>query len=347
MHLFRKHIIGIVYNEPLPPGSEFSEASMDVLDQVKAIGRSLKELGYPWVPVPFTRDISRFLQLIKRRKVDMVFNLCEAVDEDARLSGHPAAVLEMLGIPFSGSPSVALSLTTDKFLAKRLMEASGITTPKYVAYSETGPVFNPSGLKYPVIVKPRFEDASIGIDQGSIFRNEKDLEKGLKDFVARFGALLVEEYIDGREFNISLFGYPSPQTLPLAEIVFEDFPEGVYPILAYQAKWDKSSFEYRHTRRRFPQNLPRILQKKIETIAFLCYRLFMLRDYGRIDMRLDARGKVHVLEVNANPCLSVDAGFAATIKKDGMTYSQMVRSFVSFMVLRSGKNDHKASRAPR
>jgi D-alanine-D-alanine ligase len=325
--------IGIVHNEPIPTGKAFSEASIDILAQVEAIEKSLEELGYQSARIPFQKDLNRTVQRIAEAKFDMVFNLCESVDEDPRLIGHPAAVLELLGIPFSGSPSMSLMVTTDKVTTKQLLKAARIKTPNFAIYD--GSAFPDTGkLKLPVIVKPRFEDASIGIDQESVFSDVEKLDSGLKEMYSRFGPLLVEEYIDGREFNISLFGYPSAKVLPIAEIEFSEYPEELFRIVGYRAKWDASSFESRHTRRAFP-NLSRRLRLSMERVAVECYRLFMLRDYARVDVRVDARGRVYVLEVNANPCLSPDAGFAAAVERAGMKYSEMVGELLDFLVKRS------------
>lgn len=337
-----QHVIAIVYNLPLSAGSVFSEASQDVLTQVDAVEKALTRLGHTAVRIQFTRDIACFLEKLREYEVKMIFNLCETVDEDAHLSAHPAAVFELLGIPFTGSPSTALMLTTDKLLTKRLLKATGISTPHHVVYSSADS-FNPAELKYPIIIKPRFEDASIGITQESIVTNEKTLKKRAAELSNRFGMLLLEEYIEGREFNISLLGYPSSRFLPLAEIDFVDYPPDVYPILDYRAKWDKTSFEYHHTPRKFPQDLPVLLQRKLEMVAHVCFRVLLLRDYGRIDIRVDKQKKFYVLEVNANPCLSPDAGFAAAVEKSGSTYVQMVGRLVTFMSRRSVSHVDKVS----
>jgi D-alanine-D-alanine ligase len=339
-----KRSIGIIYNEPVSSGYPFSEASMDVLTQLEAVETALGELGYRSVRIPFTMDLEGFLRRITEEDVSMAFNLCETVGEDPRFSGHPAALLELLQIPFSGSPSMALMLTTDKFVTNRLLKANGITTPNCAVYNGTEP-FSASYLKYPVIAKPRLEDAGIGIEQESIFKSEGELRGRIGGLYGRFGTLLIEEYVHGREFNISLLGYPSPTILPLAEIDFLGFPDGLYPILGYRAKWDKASFEYNNTPRKFPHDLPPFLLRTIQETALMCYRLLMLRDYGRVDMRIDASGKVHILEINANPCLSPDAGFVAAAQKAGMSYSQMVDRMVCFMAQRSTEDGYQACRA--
>jgi D-alanine-D-alanine ligase len=325
-----KKVIDLIHNVPVSPGQAFSEASVDIMTQVEAIEAAVENLGHRTVRIPFTREVGGLVTRMKDAGVEIAVNLCETVDEDPHFAGHPAALLELLGIPFSGSPAVALMLTTDKFTTKQLLKAHGIKTPSSLIYDgRTSVDFH--SLKYPVILKPRFQDASIGIEQESIFLDDLSLREGIKGFFDRFGSLLVEEYVGGREFNVSLFGYPSPSAFPLAEIDFSAFPEGLFPIVGYRAKWDTSSFEYHHTPRKFPQGLPSSLRYEVEDIALECFHLLMLRDYGRIDMRVDDDGQIYVLEVNANPCLSPDAGFAAAAQQAGMSYTDMVGTLVEFV----------------
>ncbi len=324
----------MIHNVPVAPGQAFSEASVDIMTQVEAIEEALEDLGHRSARIPFTREVSGFSKRMKEAGVEIAVNLCETVDEDPHFAGHPAALLELLSIPFSGSPAIALMLTTDKLITKQLLKAHGIRTPPYLMYDGTNSL-DFHGLKYPVILKPRLQDASIGIEQESIFIDGLSLREKIDGFFDRFGPLLVEEYVGGREFNVSVFGYPSPRALPLAEIDFSAFPEGIFPIVGYRAKWDTSSFEYYHTPRKFPQGLSSSLRKGIEGIALECFHLLMLRDYGRIDMRVDNNGQIYVLEVNANPCLSPDAGFVAAAQQAGMSYADMVEMLVEFVEKRA------------
>jgi D-alanine-D-alanine ligase len=334
-----KGLIGILHNRPLSHESGFSEASRDVLIQVGAIADSLGLLGYRSVSMPFSGDICELAQVIREHDIRMVFNLCETVDEDARLSGHPAAVLELLKITYSGSPSFGLMLSTDKWMTKQFLRSNGILTPECVLYNGQGP-FDTSELKYPVIVKPRFEDASIGIDQESIFKEERDLKRSIGSFFERFGDVLIEEYVDGRELNVSLLGYPDACVLPVAEIVFRNFHEGLYPIVGYRAKWKSESYEFQNTPRIFPQDIDPDLRANVQRVSLQCFNSFMLRDYGRVDLRVNGKGDVFVLEINANPCLSPDAGFASAVEKGGISYMQMVEKLVSFMVARNEKRQN-------
>jgi len=334
--------IGLVYNIPPCGKIPYSESSVDVMTQVESVEYALKKLGYTASRIPFTKDVAMFLEQIKVENPAMVFNLCETVDENAALAGHPAAVFELLGIPFTGSPSLSLMSTTDKVMAKRLLKGRGIATPEYFIYNGMEH-FNAHALRFPVIVKPRFEDASIGIDQESVFESAVELKSGLMDFYNCFGPLVVEEYIAGREFNVSVFGYPTLRVMPLAEIDFSKYSDNLYHIVGYRAKWDNRSFEYHNTPRKFTQSLPFPLKCEIKRIALECASLFMLRDYGRVDMRISDYGKVHVLEVNANPCLSPDAGFPASLEYAGIKYVPMVQSFLEFVTRRS-RNGNQATR---
>jgi len=297
---------------------------------VEAIEHALSELGYSSARIPFTKDIGAVLRkLTEEGDAAVAINLCESVDEDPKYVGHPAAVLELLDIQFTGSPSPALMLTTDKLLSKRLLAASGIDTPGFQAY-EGADMPDLEKLAFPVIVKPRFQDASIGIDQDSVFRDRETLLTKLGFLYADYGDLVIEEYISGREFNISLFGYPHPQVLPIAEIVFNQFPPELFRIVGYRAKWDETSFEYRHTPRIFPALSP-AFQKRLQDTALASFGLFMLRDYARVDVRVDERDNIYVLEVNANPCLSPDAGFAAAAGRGGIAYKSLVEQLLNFV----------------
>jgi len=330
----KKNLIGLVHNVPRSSSYPFSAASSDVMIQVDSIEEALRSLGHSSKRIPFTRDVDAFLAAFREDPVDMVFNLCETVDEDPMFSGHATAVFELLGVPFTGSSSSAITYTIDKAMTKRILKACGIRTPKYLIY-DGSPHFNTGCLTFPVIVKPRFEDASIGIDQESVFGSEVTLKKALGPFYERFGSLLVEEYIDGREFNVSLFGYPTADVMPIAEIDFSAFPGDIHRIVGYRAKWDASSPEYHNAVRRFPRDIPSPLHQSLEVIARECFHIFMLRDYVRVDIRTDRRNNPYVLEINANPCISPDAGFVASLEHAGINYTEMVRHFLEFMSLRS------------
>lgn len=328
-----KKIIGLVHNQPIPEGAANWESSADVMAQVEAIETSLVDLGYEAVRIPFTRDLGGFVRQVEKAGISMAFNLCESVDDNPQFVAHPAAVLELLNIAFTGSSAAALMATTDKHLVKQVLQAAGLHTPRSLLFSG-GESVNFSKMRFPVILKPQFQDASIGIDQESVITEPSRLSATLREFHGVYGPIVVEEYIDGREFNISLIGSNHPEVMPVAEIDFSGFPDDLFKIVGYRAKWEPESIEYQQSRRTFPV-LPENMAATMELIAVQCYQLFGLRDYGRVDLRLDTSGQAYVLEINANPCLSPDAGFPAAVQQSGLDYRAMVEKFVSFVSDRS------------
>lgn len=328
--------IAIVYNRPAQTGEANWQSSQDVLEQVEAVGRSLAELKVEYLAIPFDRDLAAFTATVRQEKIEAIFNLCESVDDDSQLIGHPAAVFELLGLPFTGSGSLSLMLTTDKLLSKRLLSSAGLSTPRYLPYNG-GDIVPLLDFPLPAIIKPRHEDASIGIEQDSIVFKKRELREKLPIFYQKYGPLLLEQFIDGREFNISLFGYPTAHVLPIAEIDFSTFPQDLQKIVGYRAKWDEDSFEYHNTGRLFPEKLPHLLEKNLRKVAADAFKLFMLRDYGRIDVRTDHLGKFYVLEANANPCISPDAGFVAAAGQCRKNFTDIVGDFVTFLHARTKK----------
>ncbi len=328
-----KKTIGLVHNQPIPEGQTNWESSADVMAQVEAIETALNDLGFTAVRIPFTRDLGHFVRQIEEARVSMAFNLCESVDDNPQFVAHPAAVMELMNIAFTGSPAASLMSTTDKHLVKLVLQAAGLHTPRSFLFSGDEPV-NFSHMRFPVILKPQFQDASIGIDQESVITDPARLPAALKEFHGTYGPIVVEEYIDGREFNISLIGSSDPEVMPVAEIDFSGFPDDLFKIVGYRAKWEPESIEYRQSKRTFP-TLPEGMATELASVAAECYHLFGLRDYGRVDLRLHQNGKAYVLEINANPCLSPDAGFPAAVQQSGLDYRAMVEKFVSFVSARS------------
>jgi D-alanine-D-alanine ligase len=245
----------------------------------------------------------------------------ESIEGQGRLIHLAPALLESLGLPFTGSGADAAYVTSNKPLAKRLMRAAGIATPAWAEGSEA-PVF--AG---PYIVKSVWEHASIGIDDASLVSEAVRLPALIRKRQRRHGGeWFVEAYVEGREFNLSLLaGAGSVELLPPAEMCFVGYPPGKPHIVNYAAKWDEGAFEYHATQRRFDFGAQdRDLLARLEATVKACWRLFGLRGYARIDCRVDAAGEVQVLEVNINPCLSPDAGFAAAAGRAGLDLSAIV-----------------------
>ena len=298
-----------------------TEDELDVLEQACLVEETLEQLGMESERIFMDFNIQAVVAQIIRLSPDFVVNLVEGVAQDARLIHWAPALLEHLKIPFTGCGSESMYITSNKTLTKKLLLANGIPTPELVTDIQSGR-FNPN-KKY--IAKPVWEDASVGISDANVLEGE----------LAKINAFLsenqnrtwfFEEFITGREFNISVLGGKNgSEVLPMAEIVFENFPKGKPHIIGYEAKWNEDSFEYKHTNRRFgiEHEMPD-LAVKLSNICHQCWQLFDLKGYVRIDFRVDEQNNPFVLEINANPCLSPDAGFYAAASQAGISFETVL-----------------------
>jgi D-alanine-D-alanine ligase len=312
------HKVAILYGAV---AADAAPDEQDVLVEVETARAALAALGFAPVILPVTLDLEAARQRLMHLRPVLVFNLVESLEGKGRLIHLAPALLESLGLPFTGSGADAAYVTSNKPLAKRLMRAAGIATP---AWAEPGRIPDFDG---PYIVKSVWEHASIGIEDGSVVTERARLPALLRKRQRRHGGeWFSEAYIDGREFNLSLLaGESGVELLPPAEMCFVGYPPGKPRIVNYAAKWDDASFEYHATPRRFDfPAADRDLLTRLEETAKACWRLFGLRGYARIDCRIDATGEVQVLEVNINPCLSPDAGFAAAASRAGLDLQGIV-----------------------
>jgi D-alanine-D-alanine ligase len=314
----------IILHQELQKGAAPDE--LDVLDQASAIEKSLKSLGYEVYTEPVSLNLEKLLKKIGSMKPDVVVNLVETLGGRGRLIHFVAGLLDSVSVPYTGSGQQALYMTTGKTVAKNEMIRAGLPTPGFFDQSEIQKL--KPGKKY--ILKPTWEDASVGITDKSVVTSDtckQQLNLMLKTGIKEW---LFEEYIDGREFNVTLLETKDGwRVFHPAEIVFKDFPQGKPKILGYESKWDETSFEYTNTNRTFainPKDNKLIL--RLSDISLRCAEIFNLNGYARVDFRVDQNNDPWVLEVNANPCLTEDAGFYAACRNEGMTYTEMVSAII-------------------
>jgi D-alanine-D-alanine ligase len=310
-------------------------AEAEVLDQVNAVQNSLEKLGFDHQLFPLKDDIEDLVRALKQYMPDVVVNLCEGFRGNSHLEMHVPAVLEILGIPYTGAHPLALGLCQDKGLAKDVLKAHNVPTPNYQIMEEIGPLR--SNLNFPLFVKPLREDASVGISKRSFVRDIEELKIQV-DYVNKvYGQpALIEEYIDGRELNVSILGNDDPLVLPISEIIFDFQYEP--KIVDYASKWLKESEEYAGTKPMCPANLDDETKMLVEKIALKAYRALRCRDYARVDIRLESRTKIpFVLEVNPNPDISPEAGFNRSLKAANITFEEFIREILSFALKRGEK----------
>ncbi len=299
----------------------------DVLAQHDAVRNSLLRQGYTTESQTCTLNLAALQQAIEHSRPEVIFNLVESLHGTDRLMLLAPLLLDALQIPYSGCGSAAIYSTTNKLRAKQALHRWGLPTPDWQSVESSveersggAPDVVTSGDDH-WIIKPIWEHSSFGIEADSVIRpsSHSDL---IAELAQRNGEsqrpVFAERFVDGREFNLSLLATDgsAPLTLPPAEIVFDSFPKDQPRIVGYRAKWDERSTEYCHTPRRFdfpPSDGP--LLQQIHELSQQCWIRFGLRGYARVDLRVDASGQPWILEVNANPCLSLDAGFAAALQR--------------------------------
>jgi D-alanine-D-alanine ligase len=312
----------IIYNQPRE-GALADE--LDVIDQVDYIQKHLVELGIEVSSLGITdRFMSEIADMVSE-KYDFVFNLVESINNKGELNYFVPALLNMYALPYTGNPLEAIFLTSNKTLASKTMKNAGINNPSSYLPSQLNML--QKGRKY--IIKPVWEDGSLGITGDSVFECTQGFEekiKGLDD-----SHWFIEDFIDGREFNISILaGKKGPEVLPPAEIVFVNYDNDKPKIVDFKAKWELDSFEYKNTVREFPGNsISKKLERNLNEATLACWNLFGLKGYARVDVRTDSKDNVYVIEINANPCISPDSGFVAAIKEAGYTFSEVIKRIIS------------------
>jgi len=310
-------------------------AELGVVACAQAVSRALEEVGYRVVLVPLQTELETALAPYPPARY-VIFNFGEGLEgrlfEEARI----AWAIEAMGYRFTGSDGYAISQAVHKARAKALLAAAGIPTPPWKIFHDPAEVPDTPlpDLPFPLIVKPVAEDASLGVGPEAIVHDPGALRRRVAYVVRCYRqAALVEAFVRGREFNISVWGDP-PQVLPLAEIDFSAFSNPLECIVSFAAKWLEDSFEYHHTPVVCPAEVEPWLGELIAETALRAYELLGCRGYARVDMRV-ADGVPYVLEVNPNPDLSPDAGFARAARAAGYDYTAMV-TYILSLALRQG-----------
>ena len=271
-----------------------------------------------------------FRWLSRARRADLVFNLCEGINGHARFEDFVVGTLELTGVPFTGCRTWPTSVCHRKHVANTLLSSAGLPVPAFMVAQA-----NKAGAEFPLpaIVKPAAEDASVGIDNGSVCTSKRALKKRVAQMLEQFEEVLVQEYIPGREFNV---GFVGKRMLPIAEIRFDTLPDGTWPIVSYAAKWIEGSPEDEGTVPICPAELDPDLASRLGQIARTAWEhLSDGEGYGRVDIRLSADGQPYVLEVNPTPDLSSNAGLARMGRAFGWGYDDLVMQIVDEALMRS------------
>lgn len=312
--------------------NSFGDKEVDTYGRVNisdALG--VKKVLDPFHEVKIISLQDNLYQIIRSEKPDLIFNLADdGFYNDPNLEPHVPALLDILKIPYTGNNYFTLALCQNKARAKEIMSFYGILTPKWQVFNNFNRKLNPN-LRFPLIVKPVKADGSIGIKERSVVYNEEQLRDQVSHILDIYKQeALVEEYIDGREFNVGLIGNQRVVVLPISEIDFSGLPKNFPKIVSYRAKWVKQSLVFKRTPVICPAVIDEKLANEIREIAKKCYKIFGCRGYARIDFRYSENEKKnYVLEVNPNPDISEDAGLAKAAKVAGLSYQDLILKIVN------------------
>lgn len=289
-----------------------------ILATVEAVEAALASEGNEVVRLPVNPD-GRWMERVRKGKFDLAYNLCEGIDGVAELEPSVIAILEMLHVPYTGSSSWTTAMCLRKHLVNAMLDRAGLPVPRWalVRRGDTLPV-----VGFPAIVKPAAEDASIGIEQRSVVRTVKALNDRVNSMLEIWDEVIVQRYVDGREVNVGIVGN---DILPIAEIDFADMPKGMWRIVTYRSKWDEGTVDDLGAQPRCPADLSAEMAADLRRVATAAWSAVGGEGYGRCDFRIDRNGRPWLLEVNANPDFSPDAGLARMARVAGTDYPALVR----------------------
>ena len=312
----------LILHDYVPEGA--APELLDNLDQADLVQRVLTAMGHETVCWPLSDRLKETAAQIRSQAPDLVFNLVESITGSGRRIHLAPAVLEDFGLTYAGCPARAVYLTNDKLKAKEILRQNNLPTPHWITKANGN---RPVASHY--IIKSVWEHASLGLSDDSV-QSAADPERLVRELVDRApalgGACFAEEYIEGREFNLSvLAGENGPQVLPPAEIVFQGYTPEMRRIVGYSAKWLADSYEYNNTPRTFiGGEVEAELSAVLAELALSCWQVFGLKGWARVDFRVDRQNRPFILEVNTNPCLADDAGFMAATRQAGLDDKQVM-----------------------
>jgi D-alanine-D-alanine ligase len=320
-----------------PPGSlpNDIQAEWDAPETIAAVQCALEE-RHQVIPIDAGKDAYAALE---RTRPDIVFNIAEGKSGPCR-EGFIPSILEHLQIPYTASDPLTLNICLDKSRTKEILTFHGLPTSRFRVVSDNNFSFN--SLHYPLMVKPLYEGSSIGIRNDSLVTTKQEMrERVLWLLNAYHEPALVEEFLSGREFTVPIIGNGTEaRVLPIVEILFDSLPQGVNPIYSYEAKWiwDQSSNPLEIFQ--CPARLSGELRSEIESLCLRAYQVLRCRDWCRIDVRLDASGRPHIIELNPLPGIlpkeEDNSCFPKAAWAVGMNYSQLINVVLDIACKRYG-----------
>jgi len=317
---------------PTPRGYDYAEefADPDNMYTENDVYQALLANNYEVRLLGLFNDIRPLLEEIAEFKPDVIFNLVEVFNNQAQWDKNVAALLEMLGIPYTGARADALFICNNKALSKKILRFHRLRVARFQVFYQGHRIWRPKIIKLPAIIKPLCEEASRGISQASVVDSDEGFSERIKFIHDNMQMdAIAEEYIDGRELYVGVMGTKRLQVLPPREMKFGQLSDEEPRIATYKAKWDDDYRERWNIRSEFAGKLANGVWERIQDSCKRAYRALNIRSYLRFDIRVTPEGRVYIIEPNANPCIARIDEFAQAAEKIGLSYNQLIRRIVT------------------
>lgn len=306
-----------------------------VLDQLRG---AIQACDHSVELLPVSDSVVPLVTALRDAAPDLVFNLAESFGGKSALESNVAALLNLLGLRYTGSSPAGLLLAGDKSLTKKVLSFHGIRTPEFATVFR-GALDWAGNIEFPVIVKPPQEDASLGISSNSVVHDLRELFTRIDELQSEFQQpVLVEQFVEGREFYVGVLGNANARALPIMELDFSGFPAGVPRIASWEAKWGDdgagSGAQFAGTRSIFPTDVPPALTERMQRAALEAFHALRLRDYARIDLRVTSDEQIFVIEVNPNCYLERESEFARAAAEGGLAYDALIARILELAAAR-------------
>lgn len=299
----------------------------------KDVRNALVKLGHEVVPFGLHNDIEPFLRLVKEQKPDLVFNMSEAFNGNRDFEPNLTALLQLIGVPFTGAGPLGLQLCKDKGLTKVVLGYHRIRTPRFLVLKKARPLRTLKKFQFPAFIKPLQLESSEGISQFSYVENEKDALARMKFIHERLEVdAIIEEFIDGREIYVGLLGNEKLTVFPPRELFFKQVPDDEPKFATYRSKWDKEYRKKWGIDSSWAAAIPEPTLRKLNEVCKKIYRLLHIQGYGRIDLRLKENGEIYFIEANPNPSIARQEDYAMSAGKGGLDYEELIAKIVSLAV---------------
>ncbi len=295
----------------------------------KDVRNTLVKLGHEVIPFGIFDDIEPFLKIVREQKPDLVFNMSEAFSGKRDFEPNLTALMQLVGVPFTGAGPMSLQLCKDKGLTKIILGYHQIRTPKFVVAKKSRPIQSLKKFQFPAFIKPLQLESSEGISQVSYAENEKETLARVKFIHERLGVdAIIEEFIDGRDVYVSILGNEKLSVFPPRELFFKQVPDDEPKFATFRSKWDAEYRKKWGIDSGWVTAMPESTERKLGDICKKIYRLLQIQGFGRIDLRIKD-DKIYFIEANPNPSIAKKEDYALSAGKAGVEYEELIAKIVS------------------